>query len=441
MSDSNVLLLLKQHFRKKVWLYKETLKKYFPELSAYSKQLLITKVLFQNILLFITFSFLLKNIQYVKLQTNKYLFEIFCISLCYIFFRMIRFFKIDINNLYPNFYGDKLIKMYFCLLNIDIIVDILYIVGITMVIFFSNIFLFILFFFIILIFIFILYNIKQKHTKQKILKYSILMLGLVLIIDFIKKFNLIYINISTKDIFFVSFILILVLSWNNFLVKKVPINLRFLFLNKKLYFNALKIDITNIIFLILINLVQINYNIEIKKNILIIILFLITDLLKKTKYIQILSIESFGYFIYYLCKTKILIKEQILNQFQKTGYLIFMPSLIIYLLFMFFYNDVYNFIILFLIYFININIDFIVTTMNKKILHRNELKNLFMYTKQGLSNIIFIGILCSVEISSILKSVNINTIKFYYALIVILIFISITSYIIKNIWKKDCLEL
>ncbi|WP_154665861.1 hypothetical protein [Paenibacillus pinihumi] len=170
---------------------------------------------------------------------------------------------------------------------------------------------------------------------------------------------------------------------------------------------------------------------------LVLMSFLLITLLTKMAFINLLTLETYGYFLFYLKSAETPLQENIIKNIQMNNYLILLPVLLIHLTYFLIAGDPVFTGILLALYILDIKVDELVVYITRKVVKKNELPNLFIHTKKGLSTVLLIAFIPVALISFTIKSNQPVSASIGISIFVSLLLLLACVFLIARIWKQS----
>jgi len=233
----------------------------------------------------------------------------------------------------------------------------------------------------------------------------------------------------------VAFLLILLIS-NYFLLRYIKATTR-IFQEKQLI-HYFKLFFIPFIFLTLIQITSSLFvfisNIE---ESLIIISYLISSLFVKIKFIDFLTMETYGYYLFYLKSLDKKIQSEFMMNINLNNFFLLLPVLLFHLCYLILNQQYIYAFLLMLVYILDIKADELIILITRKILKKSELPNLFIHTKKGLSNVLLIAFVPSAIISILVNSSSIKSSSLATTMLLLVSVILFCVSILAHYWRKS----
>lgn len=197
----------------------------------------------------------------------------------------------------------------------------------------------------------------------------------------------------------------------------------------------------SVIFLVVLLILSQTFEIfEQVQSPLVLMSFLLISLWIKVRFVNFLTIETYGYFLFYLKILDRQLQKKIIKDIRINNYLFLLPVLLIHLFYLLIQQDHIFFTILLCLYVLDIQLDELVTHITRKVVKNQELPNLFIHSKKGLSSVLLIAFIPVALISFIVKSnQSPSTIMGINILIILFLLFACVS-LVAHIWRRSFFE-
>ncbi|SDC50249.1 hypothetical protein SAMN05421734_11025 [Pelagirhabdus alkalitolerans] len=435
--------LLRNFYREKMVLIEDKTASVLPELKGLVQFILPFYFLLQIPGFFIPLIIDLSRITYIQYVLGHYLVESLLLCLAIHLFISLQILNFRYENKCTSFFGRKLMIPYILLRNYNTSVSWVYAQALSFSIFHVLYFFIILPFSIMSMFVSVHHVVINDLQKKKMIKkiYSFLLIGIIMIVGTIilYKEQAVFDHVigslgdsrgSALSMTFLFFI------WNYFVSKQNMVNV--------LIYNPFTTQTNSRLFNI--PWIQYGFNISVLfftnmfeklndiQGPLFILSFLVVCLLQKRKHIQLLTIESFGNFLFYLKQIRPEKGVTLLKKVEKNNYMLLLP-IFLYTNIWFIINQEFTFILLTGILFVlDVELDNFLILVFRKVLDTNELKNLFLVTIKGLSTVILIAF---IPINLVLFYINeISPRNIVGGMLIPLSTLLICTWMIKHYWSQ-----
>lgn len=168
--------------------------------------------------------------------------------------------------------------------------------------------------------------------------------------------------------------------------------------------------------------------------------FLLTNLFVKNKYINLLTIETYGYFLFYMKSFSRNLQKSVIEKIQFNNYIFILPILLIHLTYLLIQKNLIFSGILLALYILDIKIDELVIHITRKVVKKNELPNLFIHSKKGLSSVLLIAFFPVTLVSFIIKSNQLSLDAVSFNILIILVLLIACVSLVGHTWKRSFFE-
>ncbi|MCK2003759.1 hypothetical protein MZM54_20455 [[Brevibacterium] frigoritolerans] len=176
------------------------------------------------------------------------------------------------------------------------------------------------------------------------------------------------------------------------------------------------------------------------ENSLVLMSFLLIILLVKIKFINFLTIETFGYFLFYMKSVDRNLQINIIKNIQINNYIFLLPILLIHSSYLLIQQNFIFLGILFSLYILDIKTDELVIQITRKVVKKSELPNLFIHSKKGLSSVLLIAFFPVTLISLIVKSNQSTSVLMGTNMLIILSLLIACVALVAHTWKRSFFE-
>jgi len=170
---------------------------------------------------------------------------------------------------------------------------------------------------------------------------------------------------------------------------------------------------------------------------LVLLFYLVTALILKMRFIGFLTVETYGYFLFYIKSLDEQQQQHVLRHLQHNHYLLLLPVLSLHVIFLLLNQGYIYAVILCVLYVLDIKLDELIMYMTRKVLHKAELPNLFLHSKKGLSTVILIAAIPVALISFSIKTQQAPSFFIEVNILVVLCLLGICIYFVSKMWQRE----
>lgn len=454
-----LIYIFKNYYRKKCYIFDKKIEKFIPELSGTSKIFVPLSLLSHCVVFILPIVVDLSHIVYIENLLNEYLIEIVSLFLMLHFVTLRRFLSYHNEQKYTDFFGIDVMIVYLLLENEESLFTWLLLQSISFSIF-KEVYIFFLcplsclglFLAIRTLLVYPLHKTYIQKTFLMIIAFSF-----ITAIGFFLQKNTGW-HFRLSEAMYRGFVPLLtliamMLGWNLFLSKWS--------LMWKLLYNPFKVGVLKgrifyipiLSFITLSTIVLFTSMFGDSKKIeplLFLASYLISSLVYKTKYIRLMSFESFGPFLFYLKQTNPAKGREILRKMERNNYLLLMPILIYHAVMFVICCQILFLPLLVCVFIADVELDHLIVMVFPRIVGEEQLKNLRVHSVKGLSTAILTALVMLPVLYTVLNHFQIATqglnlhfshnVSFHASLLVIFVIIIITIFLIKSYWFNSFFE-